>query len=362
MLRPADDSGKSVVQRVSAAGYYAGSSILVQFMNKALFTTFQFQFPITVAMAQMLVMVPVCYLVARPRLEWGTAKTVFPLAVVNILNVVFGLIGTADLNVPMFIALRRFTLVCTIVLERSLMHKHHDRATIGAVALMIGGAVVAAATDLTFSLYGYVAVIINNFLTALYLIMVKNSPATAGLTTTGLLGYNAALSLPLLTAALALSNEPRQIRLYPGFRWHGYQVSMALSCILGLTVSHSTFVCTRVNDPIMTSTAGNLKNIIMTLVGAFAFGDFRFSVWNSVGLGLSMVGAIWYAAKSAMKARRRMMKESMLPARDPEKGPLIGRDRSAALRRNDMPTTSIQHAVDSGKQSELPVSKPVGNL
>ena len=83
---------------------------------------------------------------------------------------------------------------------------------------------VAAATDLTFSLYGYVAVIINNFLTALYLIMVKNSPATAGLTTTGLLGYNAALSLPLLTAALALSNEPRQIRLYPGFRWHGYQV------------------------------------------------------------------------------------------------------------------------------------------
>ncbi len=55
----------------------------------------------------------------------------------------------------------------------------------------------------------------------------------------------------------------------------------------------------------MTSTAGNLKNVIMTVVGAFAFGDFRFSVWNSVGLGLSMVGAIWYAAKSAMKVRQK---------------------------------------------------------
>ena len=85
------------------------------------------------------------------------------------------------------------------------------------------GAVVAAATDLTFSLYGYMAVIANNFLTALYLIMVKNSPVTSGLTTTGLLGYNAALSLPLLTAALAISNEPRRIRFYPGFRWHGFQ-------------------------------------------------------------------------------------------------------------------------------------------
>ena len=60
---------------------------------KALFTTFQFQFPITVALAQMLVMLPICYLVARPRLEWATAKAVFPLAVVNILNVVFGLVG-----------------------------------------------------------------------------------------------------------------------------------------------------------------------------------------------------------------------------------------------------------------------------
>ena len=106
------------------------------------------------------------------------------------------------------------------------------------------GAVVAAATDLTFSLYGYVAVVLNNFLTALYLIMVKNSPTTSGLTTTGLLGYNAALSLPLLTAALALSNEPRQISLYPGFRWRGYQVS-SLSCLIQVCLlSRSTVSAT----------------------------------------------------------------------------------------------------------------------
>lgn len=47
--------------------------------------------------------------------------------------------GTADLNVPMFIALRRFTLLCTVILERSMLHKQHDRATMGAVGLMIGG-------------------------------------------------------------------------------------------------------------------------------------------------------------------------------------------------------------------------------
>ena len=65
---------------------------------------------------------------------------------------------------------------------------------------------------------------------------------------------------------------------------------------------------------------------------------------------------------AVMQARRRMMKESMLPSRDPEKGPLIGRDRSAALRRSDLPTTSIQNAIDNSTQLEVPVIKPAGSL
>ena len=43
----------------------------------------------------------------------------------------------------MFIALRRFTLVCTIVLERCMLNKVHDKATVGAIAIMVGGACLA---------------------------------------------------------------------------------------------------------------------------------------------------------------------------------------------------------------------------
>ncbi len=83
---------------------------------------------------------------------------------------------------------------------------------------------IASATDLSFSLYGYSAVIGNDFLTALYLILVKNTPATAGLTTTGLLFYNAALSLPILGVALAASNEPAGIAAYPDAGSWGFRV------------------------------------------------------------------------------------------------------------------------------------------
>ena len=161
-------------------------------LPQALFTTLGFHFPLLVASLQMLVIAPVCYAVARPRLSWDTIQTVLPLALVNVLNVVCGLVGgaprlvtaclvarrcsgvmdprgmhrrlhrcvvqpwphspctwslrrlsvrtgTGGLNIPMFIALRRFTLVCTIVLERFMLNKIHDRATVGAIAVMVGG-------------------------------------------------------------------------------------------------------------------------------------------------------------------------------------------------------------------------------
>ena len=89
---------------------------------------------------------------------------------------------------------------------------------------MLAGAIIAALTDLTFNAWGYTAVLGNDVLTALYLIMVKNSPASSGLTTTGLLFYNSALSLPLLGAALALSGEPAAVAAFPALASRSFQV------------------------------------------------------------------------------------------------------------------------------------------
>lgn len=51
--------------------------------------------------------------------------------------------GTAGLNVPMFIALRRFTLLFTILLERYWLKKSHDWPTLSAMGIMIGGGAAA---------------------------------------------------------------------------------------------------------------------------------------------------------------------------------------------------------------------------
>ena len=68
------------------------------------------------------------------------------------------------------------------------------------------------------------------------------------------------------------------------------QVVLLGTATLGITIHHSTFLCTRVNEPIMTMVAGQMKNIISTILGALIFSDFVFSWLNVTGLLISMIG------------------------------------------------------------------------
>lgn len=326
-----EDGNHKPILRLASVLYFMGSSMLVQFTTKAIFTTYGFHFPVTVALLQMTFISAVTYGVSKPDLSFNLFKSLAPLAIINVLNVVSGLVGTGGLNVPMFIALRRFTLLFTILLERYWLKKTHDWPTLSAMGIMIGGALIAAATDLTYSPYGYSAVLCNDILTSLYLIMVKNAPATKGLTTTRMLFYNSTMSIPLLFVAGLITKEPFRLIYAPQLQDTRFLFILFIASGLGLSINHSTFVCTRINEPLMTSVAGNLKNAVMTVVGAIAFPDFVFDPWNALGLGLSMAGAVWYATRSALRARQKSITDSLL-----QQQPIIGKDRLRKLSGSQM--------------------------
>lgn len=86
---------------------------------------------------------------------------------------------------------------------------------IGLTRCSVSGALVAAITDLSFNLVGYTAVFFNDFTTSLLLVMVSRIPVSKDLSTTGLLFYTAALSLPLLGILVAISGEVQGIVAYP---------------------------------------------------------------------------------------------------------------------------------------------------
>ena len=376
------------------------------------------------------------------------------------------LAGTAGLNVPMFIALRRFTLLFTILLERYWLKKSHDWPTLSAMMIMIGGALMAAATDLSFNPRGYAAVLCNDLLTSLYLIMVKNTPVSNGLRWVLLVllvllvptregwwavgreqwawgrqstaalsavipaafppadrGSLAPFSPPALQhhghavlqlravpahaaggggdeggapghgelppplqppvpdgAAAGLSpgphHQPLHLCVHPrqrashdlGGRWvrpaaHGLlgegQMMRGGCCSSGERGSRTTqpppvacppclTPCVAPFCPCPLAPAGNLKNAIMTIVGAFAFGDFIFEYWNAAGLAVSFAGAVWYAMRSALRVSGRCHLHALLEL-------LVGRRRVSA-------TISARpwnaQALDTGWCPTMPARRP----
>jgi len=206
------------------------------------------------------------------------------------MNVVSGLVSTGGLSVPMFIALRRFSLLITLILEKTVYSKKHDFTTNVTTFVMLLGAVLAACTDLTFNAIGYSAIFFNDVFTALYLVLVKNIKGIKDISTVGLIFYNSALSLPLLLVGFVMSGELGRLGTYPYWHVPGLQAVLCATSVLGLTINHSTFVCTRVNEPIMTMVAGQLKNMVSTIIGAIVFDDFVFAWANVVGLTISMIG------------------------------------------------------------------------
>lgn len=116
------------------------------FFTKAVFTSWGFKFPLIVAFLQQAVTFPVAYAVDQPPITVNLVLDKAPLAAANMLNLVTGLMGTGDISMPMFVALRRFTMVFTLILEYALYRKTRDAATKLAVVLMISGAFFAALT------------------------------------------------------------------------------------------------------------------------------------------------------------------------------------------------------------------------
>ena len=108
------------------------------------------------------------------------------------------------------------------------------------------------------------------------------------------------IQVPLTAASFAFG-EPERMWSHPALSDPRFIAAATCAVCMGLTISHSMYVCTRVNDPLTTSVAGSLKNIIMTIIGAIAFNDYVYELRNVIGLTVSMVGALWYALYTAFK-------------------------------------------------------------
>jgi drug/metabolite transporter (DMT)-like permease len=188
------------LQKVLAAVFYGISSILVIFTNKAVMTNYKFKYFDILAAVQFLVTTVIlwililCKQIEVPQLTWPMLKEILPVTLMFLGNVLCGLGSTKSLSIPMFTALRRFSILLTMICEWYLLKTKPSVAIIVSVTLMVGGTLIASLYDLSFDLNGYSLVFLNNIFTALNGVYMKKATVTGKCSKMAVLFYNSLFS------------------------------------------------------------------------------------------------------------------------------------------------------------------------
>ncbi|XP_032942016.1 UDP-N-acetylglucosamine/UDP-glucose/GDP-mannose transporter isoform X5 [Catharus ustulatus] len=183
--------------RVLSALFYGASSFLTVLVNKALLSAYSFPSPMFLGIGQMAATILILYvsklnkIVHFPDFDKSIPVKLFPLPLIYVGNHLSGLSSTSKLSLPMFTVLRKFTIPLTLLLEIIILGKRYPLNIIVSVFTIILGAFIAAGSDLSFNLEGYIYVLLNDIFTAANGVYTKQKIDPKELGKYGVLFYNA---------------------------------------------------------------------------------------------------------------------------------------------------------------------------
>ncbi|KAL6512347.1 UDP-N-acetylglucosamine transporter ugnt1 [Orobanche hederae] len=198
-------------------------------------------------------------------------------------------------NVPMYTTLRRTTVVFTMIVEYILVRKRYTRPILGSVGLIVLGAFIAGARDLSYDSYGYTVVFLSNITTAIYLATIARIGKSSGLNSFGLMWCNGILCGPVLLLWTILHGDLEMSMNFPYLFSPGFLVVLLLSCILAFFLNYSIFLNTTLNSALTQTICGNLKDLFTITLGWLIFGGLPFDLLNVIGQLLGFIGSGMYA-------------------------------------------------------------------
>ena len=138
--------------------------------------------------------------------SWSLVVKVAPLSFVFIAYVVVSLVSLGRVNVPMFTALRRLTILFVMAEEFVLLGITPSRKVFLTVGVMFIGAAIAAWKDLSFDPVSYAYLFLTNLFTSLYTVYINKVKEDTGLNLFAMMYYNNITTMP----ALAVSGRVRR--------------------------------------------------------------------------------------------------------------------------------------------------------
>jgi solute carrier family 35 len=300
----------SSFQKISSAVFYGLSSFLITVVNKRVLTSYKFPSFLFLSLGQLIACIVVLFtgkklrVVSFPSYSNDLVRKIFPLPLIYLGNMIFGLGGTKALSLPMFAALRRFSILMTMFLEFYVLKIRPSTAVQMSVYGMVGGALLAASDDLSFNLEGYTMIMLTNMFTASNGVFVKKKLSGSDYGTYGLMFYNSlVMALPVIAITWFLGDLQAALSFE---QWGDpfFFIQFLLSCIMGFVLNYSTVLCTQHNSALTTTIVGCLKNVSITYIGMFIGGDYIFSWLNCIGINISVTASLIYTYVTFRKKNR----------------------------------------------------------
>ncbi|KAF5748176.1 UDP-sugar transporter [Tripterygium wilfordii] len=300
-----------------AAISYMSCAVLLVMFNKAALTSYNFPSANVITLFQMICSCAFLYTLRRWKLITFTAgeslvgsdgtfvplKTLMhtlPLSAAYLLYMLATMESVRGVNVPMYTTLRRTTVVFTMIMEYFLTGQKYTPPVIGSVGLIVVGAFIAGARDLSFDFYGYAVVLIANLTTAVYLATIARIGKSSGLNSFGLMWCNGVLCGPVLLIWIFIRGDVEMAINFPHLFSPGFLVVMLLSCILAFFLNYSIFLNTTLNSALTQTICGNLKDLFTIGLGWMLFGGLPFDSLNVAGQFLGFLGSGLYAYYKVM--------------------------------------------------------------
>ncbi|KAI3454211.1 hypothetical protein Pfo_010874 [Paulownia fortunei] len=307
--------GSAMTKRgAHAAISYMTCAVLLVIFNKAALSSYSFPCANVITLCQMICSCCFLYALRRSKLitfnanesiaATDSSKTLVPiktlidtspLALTYLLYMLATMESVRGVNVPMYTTLRRTTVVFTMIVEYVLARQRYTRPILGSVALIVLGAFIAGARDLSFDSYGYLVVFLSNITTAIYLATIARIGKSSGLNSFGLMWCNGILCGPVLFLWTLFRGDLEMTMNFPYLLSPGFLVVLLLSCILAFFLNYSIFLNTTLNSALTQTICGNLKDLFTITLGWVIFGGLPFDLLNVIGQLLGFIGSGMYA-------------------------------------------------------------------
>ncbi|KDO61762.1 hypothetical protein CISIN_1g018814mg [Citrus sinensis] len=271
--------GSAMTRRgANAAISYMACAVLLVMFNKAALSSYNFPCANVITLLQMISSCSFLYFLRRWKIinftmgdslmtsdssstfvPLKTLMHTLPLAVAYLLYMVVSVESVRGVNVPMYTTLRRTTVAFTMIMEYFLAGQKYTPPVVGSVGLIILGAFVAGARDLSFDFFGYAVVFLANITTAIYLATIARIGKSSGLNSFGLMWCNGVICGPLLLLWTFLRGDLETTINFPYLLSPGFLVVLCFSCILAFFLNYSIFLNTTLNSAVTQTICGNLK-------------------------------------------------------------------------------------------------------